>query len=320
MPLIRRLACFCAFLLQSVNANAQSCAFTNTGIDFGNVNLASGGFKLANGTFTASCTGTPGQSIRICANFNAGSAGVHASGDPRYMSQSSFNLGYNLFQSNGAGRVWGSYLWAPSPRPPAIFLTLSASGAASTSETVFGRIYNGQATAPTGTYLSVFSGTNTQIDYGYASSFNCGSTLSTRVQNVPFTVRATNNSSCTIATTALDFGNQPNLDTARTATNLISVTCTAGTLYDVGLSNGSSGGTGPTTRLMANGATAQKITYGIYRDAGYSQPWGNAAGSNTISATGTGTVQNYTGRGRIPVQASPPALTYTDTVVVTVTY
>lgn len=312
---------FCLFLLffQAAGVNAQSCTFTNTGVNFGNVVLL-GGSVTANGTFTATCNGLPALSIRICPNFNAGSGGASTSGNPRYLAQGINRLNYNLFSDSGHNQVWGSHVWSASPRPPSLTVGLSLLGAGTASRTIFGQIFAGQSTVPTGPYASTFSGTHTRIDYGYALLFNCGTNLSPRVQSVPFTVSANNIGSCTVATTALDFGNQPNLDTARTASNLISVTCTAGVLYDVGLSNGSSGGTGPTTRLMANGATPQAITYGIYRDAGYSQPWGNVAGSNTISATGTGTVQNYAGRGRIPIQATPPSLTYTDTVVVTVTY
>ena len=320
MSLIRLFAYLWVLLLSAADAHAQSCVFNNTGVDFGNVNLTGGGFQTASGTFTANCTGTPGQAIRVCANFNAGSGGVAASGDPRYLTQGATRLNYNLFRTNGVGQVWGSYLWSAPPRPPAITVNLSASGTGAASETMFGRLYNGQAAAPTGTFSSVFSGTHSQIDYGYAASFNCGATVSPRVQSVPFTVRATNNSSCTIATTALNFGNHANLNTAKTVTNSISVTCTAGTLYDVGLSNGSSGGTGPTSRLMKNIATSEAITYGIYRNAALSLPWGNTAGSNTVSATGNGVAQTYTGHGRVPIQPTPPSLTYTDTIVVTVTY
>ncbi len=320
MSIVRLLTVVGGLLLSVADGHSQSCVFANTGLDFGNVNLTGGGFQSANGSFTANCSGTPGQAIRVCANFNAGSGGAAASGDPRYLAQGAARLNYNLFRNNGVGQVWGSYLWSASPRPPAITVNLSASGTGAASTTVFGRLSNGQAAALTGTFLSLFSGTHSQIDYGYAASFNCGATVSPRVQSVPFTVRATNNSSCTITTTALNFGNHASLDTAKTVTNSISVTCTAGTLYDVGLSNGSSGGTGPTSRLLKNIATSEAITYGIYRNAALSLPWGNTAGSNTVSATGNGVAQTYAGYGRVPVQPTPPSLIYTDTVVVTVTY
>ncbi len=320
MPLTRITAFFLLLLLQVGAVAAQSCVFTNTGIDFGNVNLNSGGFQSANGAFTANCTGTPGQSIRICPNFNVGSGGMASGGDPRYLVQGANRMNYNLFRSNGVGQIWGSYTWSASPRPPAMTVSLNGSGSGSASQTIFGRLYNSQGGVTTGTFQSVFSGTHTQIDYGYAPAFTCGPTLSPRVQSVPFIVRTTNNSSCTVATTAMNFGNQANLSTVKTATNTVSVACTGGTLFNVGLDNGTSGATSPTARRMTNTAAAEQVTYGIYRNNAYSLPWGNTPGIDTVSGTGTGAAQSFTGFGRIPVQTTPPSLTYTDTVVVTVTY
>lgn len=301
-------------------AEAQVCSFGMTNIDFGAVSLTGGTFQQTTGTLTANCSGSANQTIRVCANFNAGSGGVHASGDPRYMAQGAARLGYNLFRSNGVGQVWGSYTWAPSPRPPAITVNLGANGSGSTATTVFARIYNGQSTTGTGTFVSNFTGSQSQVDYGYSSSFNCSSTLSSRVQSVPFTVRTTNNSSCTIATTALNFGNQPDLSVNRDATNTVTVNCSPGTAYSVGLNNGSSGGTGPTSRRMQNAGATSFITYGIYRDTGRTQAWGNNPGIDTANAVGTGVNQVFTGYGRVPAQAAPAAAIHTDTIVVTVTY
>ena len=307
-------------IFQAGAACAQICIFTNTGIDFGNVSLSSGGTQTSSGAFTASCTGTPNQTIRICANLNEGSGGASAGGDPRYLTQGATRLNYNLYRNNGGNQVWGSNTWSGSSLPPNISLAVAANGTASTSLSIFGKIASGQGALPPGTYLSLFSGNHTQIDYGYAPGFRCGATLSPRVQNVPFLVRVTNNSSCTVTATALNFGNQTDLNTIKTSTNAISVTCTGGTLYDIGMNNGSSGGAGPTSRLMKNVGTAQAVTYGVYRNNAYTLPWGNTPGVDTVSATGTGLAQNYAGYGLIPVQGTPPALTYTDTVVVTVTY
>jgi spore coat protein U-like protein len=199
-------------------------------------------------------------------------------------------------------------------------VNLGSNGSGTRSRTVYGRIYPNQTTAPTGTFVSTFSGSNTQIDYGYSTSFSCSSSLSPRVQNVPFTVRLTNNASCTVNTTALNFGTQFNLSADRDATNTVTVNCTAGTAYTVGLSNGTGGGTGPTARRMTNSSTASYVTYGIFRDAARTQPWGDVSGTNTAAGTGDGTNQAFTGYGRVPPQVEPPTLTYTDTVVVTVTY
>lgn len=301
-------------------AMAQVCTFSMTNIDFGNVSLTGGNFQQTTGTLTANCSGTANQQIRVCANINAGSGGVHASGDPRYMTQGAARLGYNLFKSNGVGQTWGSYTWAPSSRPPAITVNLGGGGSGTTATTVYARIYNGQSTTGTGTYSSSFAGAQSQIDYGYAASFNCSSSLSSRSQSVPFVVRTTNNSSCTVSSTALNFGTQPDLSANRDATNTITVNCSPGTAYTVGLNNGSSGGTGPASRRMQNAAATSFITYGIYRDVSRTQAWGNTPGIDTASATGTGVSQVFTGYGRVPAQSAPLANIHTDTVVVTITY
>lgn len=317
---LKRLLLILASATLAGPAAAQTCTFSNTGIDFGNVVLSSGGFQSSSGTFTANCSGTPGQTVRICPNFNAGSGGMDPSGDPRFLTQGATRLRYNIFRSNGVGQVWGSHTWAAPPRPPAMTVALNGSGNGSVSQTMFGRLYNQQGALPTGTFSSVFSGTNTQIDYGYAPGFTCGPTLSSRVQQVPFTVRTTNNSSCTVLATELNFGNTLDLSATIQASNSIQVTCSPGASYEVSLGNGSSGGTSPVQRRMANSASANVITYGIYRDAARTLPWGSTSGSNTVSSVGTGAAQTFTGYGKVPAQTTPLAMTYTDTVIVQVTY
>jgi spore coat protein U-like protein len=309
-----------AFLMQAIAASAQVCTFSNTGVDFGNLNLTTGSTQSSTGAFTASCTGTPGQTVNICANFNAGSGGVATSGDPRYMLQGTTKLNYNIFTNNGVGQVWGSYLWAPSPRPPNLSIKLSNIGSGSVSQTMFGRIYNAQTTTPTGTFISTFSGSQSQIDYGYSASFNCSSTLSPRVQSVPFVVRTTNNSTCAVTTTNLDFGAQTSLASAMLATNSIYITCTPGTAYTIGMSNGTSGATSPALRKMTNATTTDFVGYGIYLDAARTQVWGNGVTGAMPSTTGNGLAQSFTGYGLVPAQATPTPLDYTDTVIVTITY
>jgi spore coat protein U-like protein len=309
-----------AFLMQMMPALAQVCTFSNTGVDFGNVNLTGGARVRATGTFDATCTGTPRQTIQICANFNAGSGGVDPSGNPRYMLQGVTKLNYNISSANGRGNVWGSYLWTPPLRPPAISINLDKNGNGSASQTIFGSINRNQTATPTGTFISTFSGSQSQIDYGYAPSYVCGSTLSTRAQNVPFVVRTTNNSTCTLTTTNLDFGAQTNLTTAKLATNSVYITCTPGTAYTIGMSNGTSGATSPALRKMINATTTDFVGYGIYLDAARTQVWGNGVTGAMPSATGNGLAQSFTGYGLVPAQATPRPLDYTDTVVVTITY
>jgi spore coat protein U-like protein len=76
------------------------------------------------------------------------------------------------------------------------------------------------------------------------------------------------------------------------------------------------------------GAAGQYVSYGLYTDSGYSQAWTTTTsttsctgGANTCDlGTGTGSNQGVTVYGQVPPQSAPAVGTYTDTVVVTVTF
>jgi len=69
---------------------------------------------------------------------------------------------------------------------------------------------------------------------------------------------------------------------------------------------------------MAFGANT--VTYGLYRDAARTLPWGATIGVNTASGTGSGLAQNLTVYGRIAPQTTPQPASYSDTIIVTVGY
>ncbi len=119
-----------------------------------------------------------------------------------------------------------------------------------------------------------------------------------------------------VAPTTLDFGTQGPLTANVDSTSTITVTCTSGATYDVGLSGGGSGDIN--ARVMTNGGN--QVGYQLYSDSGRQTVWGDTVGTNTVSNTGSGTAQTYTVYGRVPAQTTPPAGTYNDTVTVTVTY
>ena len=116
----------------------------------------------------------------------------------------------------------------------------------------------------------------------------------------------------------LNFGSPGVLDAAVDATSALSVQCTNGQAYTISLDggNGTSGTT--TTRTMENGA--EFVNYNMFKDASRTQNWGNAGGEIMTALQGTGAAQSYTVYGRVPIQTTPTAGTYTDTVTVTVTY
>lgn len=138
------------------------------------------------------------------------------------------------------------------------------------------------------------------------------------------TVTATVASSCTVGTSTLAFGSVTsaaiqagNID----ATGSVTVNCTTGSAYTVTL--GAGAGTGATfaSRKMTSGAPVTLLNYSIYTTAGRATVWGEGtAASVTVAGTGSGAVQTIDAFGRIFSGQTVPALTYTDTVAVTVTY
>ena len=295
---------------------AQSCSFSMTDINFGSVNLSVGGAPSTSGTFTANCAGLPGNTITICPNIGDGTSGSN-SGNPRLMGNGPRTVPFNLYQPSG--QIWGSYVWPFAPLPPTLSLTLNGSGNGSLTQVVGAQITGTLSLAPAGVYQSVYNGPHTLIDYGYAPAQNC-KVVSTRAARAPFTVSAVNNNSCNISATPMSFGTRTNLNSAQVSSNQISITCTNGVKYSVGLSNGTNGGTSPINRLMGNPVSGQKIAYGIYQNAGLTQAWGSTAGADMISSTATGLTQIYNAYGQIPVQATPPGGSYADTVVITLNY
>lgn len=120
------------------------------------------------------------------------------------------------------------------------------------------------------------------------------------------------------STSSLDFGTQGVLTASIKAQANIAVLCTDATPFNVGLDAGSTPGGSVSTRLMGNGADA--AAYQLYSNAGHSTAWGNTAGTDTVSGTGTGAPQSLTIYGQVLAQTTPAPGTYADTITVTITY
>ncbi|AGA09922.1 spore coat U domain-containing protein [Sinorhizobium meliloti] len=133
-------------------------------------------------------------------------------------------------------------------------------------------------------------------------------------------VRITIQAECKVVTaTDLDFGTRGVIDANVDQTSTISVQCTNGTPYTVGLNAGNGAGATVAVRRMTGPASAT-VNYTIYRDAARTQVWGVTAGGDVVSGTGNGNVQNLTAYGRVPPQTTPAAGVYSDIVAITVTY
>ncbi len=124
---------------------------------------------------------------------------------------------------------------------------------------------------------------------------------------------------CTVTATSVAFGTQSTLGAATPATGTLGVTCTNTTPYTVSLDAGAGTGATTTVRKMV-GPAAATLTYGLYRDAAFTQNFGNTIGTDTAAGTGSGVSQPITVFGRVPAQASPAPGSYADTVNVTITF
>ncbi|WP_417675606.1 spore coat U domain-containing protein [Pseudodonghicola sp.] len=136
-----------------------------------------------------------------------------------------------------------------------------------------------------------------------------------------FGVQITIQADCQVTSTqTLDFGTQGVLTAAVNGTTDLEVTCTNGTGYSIGLNEGQSTGGSTTTRKMQASASGPYVDYTLFSDASRTVNWGNTPGSDVVTGTGDGTGQTYTVYGQVPIQTTPAAGTYTDTITVTVTF
>lgn len=130
---------------------------------------------------------------------------------------------------------------------------------------------------------------------------------------------------CQLSAPALDFGSAPLVSSFLPVQQRIQVRCTKGAHYSVGLSDGSHASNGQ--RHMASGNA--RLAYELYKSAGGNERWGaqgaerrpdGSAESNPGQLDGL-TAQGFDYRAEIlPEQPTPPAGTYTDSVVVDVRF
>lgn len=132
-----------------------------------------------------------------------------------------------------------------------------------------------------------------------------------------FSVTATVQATCLISGNNLGFGTYTG--TAIPATTTLSVTCTNGTTYNVGLNPGTATGATVTTRAMTGPASAT-LSYALYQDSGHTTNWGQTVGTDTKSGTGNGSAQTLTVYGQLSGAQYPTPGSYTDTITATITY
>lgn len=135
-----------------------------------------------------------------------------------------------------------------------------------------------------------------------------------------FPVTATVLKACAVNANPLAFGTyDPTAAAALDATTTLSVLCTVGTSFTVGLNAGTSTGATVTARKMTSGANT--LAYALFQEAARTNNWGNTPGTDTPPAvTAPVLPSTLTVYGRIAPGQNVPAGAYTDTVTVTVNY
>jgi spore coat protein U-like protein len=134
-------------------------------------------------------------------------------------------------------------------------------------------------------------------------------------------VTATVTANCSVSTSPVAFGSFNALaGTAVDATGGVTVTCTNGTAWTAAADAGSGTGASLATRKLGSGSNL--LDYTLYTNSGRTTLWGDGTATTaTIGNTGSGVAQNVTIYGRIAAgQATAPAGSYSDTVLVTITY
>lgn len=136
---------------------------------------------------------------------------------------------------------------------------------------------------------------------------------------------------CSVSTSGVGFGDyDPLLATPDDSSANVAVTCTRVILvdpftinYTLSLSRGSSGTYAP-RRMNAGSA---RLNYNLFRDAARAQVWGDGTNSTgTVAGTAnfvwfqTSQTSNHTAYGRVPAQQNASPGSYTDTIVLTITF
>jgi len=311
--------CLMAWLWWPGGALAIDCTATMGDVQFGNVNVLTSAGAEVTGYVTVQCTNMTTPSARVCLSFGTPGGG---SQDNRAMGgQTAVKLSYNIYTNSSYGAVWGSVYATPS-MPRQLDVGMDSYGKATTTVPYFARILGPQTSVPPGNYSIVYSTNDTAIHMqGYSGvPPQCSYTL----QQGPswmFAVRANVVSDCSITARDIDFGQLGLSANPIQATGSVTVTCTAGTPYTVAINAGNGSGATPASRKLTREGGAETLNYGLYRDAGYSVPWGDgSAGTSMADGTGDGSPRVHQVYARLPSQPVGPPGVYRDTLIVTVTY
>ncbi len=329
--LTRALALIATTLLAPSAWAATNCSVNILSLTFSPITMMSASNTLI-GNYTITCSSTAWLvsnyvRVRFCVNIGAGSGGAGPALAPRQLRNADNEImSLDLARDAGFAQLAGSDQ-VPSTVPITGGLFFTPPSFTTPAQPFYARI-PAQPMLAVGTYQSTFSGLDAQLVYRYDESLwatepsNCrdgGGGVGPLTSQTTFSASATVPPECHISVgDILDFGQFAGLPgPAVTATAAIDLICRRGTAWRLSLGDGlhAQGA----TRRMGNGSGAY-APYELYRDAAMTQRFGQTVNVDQLAGTGTGSHQSVTVYGRVPAAQSLIPGSYSDQVVVTVTY
>ena len=146
-----------------------------------------------------------------------------------------------------------------------------------------------------------------------------GPAFAASTQQATFKVTADVAANCTITAADLNFAAYDPTGSAVPGQSQITLKCTNGTTWNVGLNAGVFSGATTSTRKMT-GPGSFSLAYGLFTDSTHATNWGNIVGTDTKSGTGSGANQVLDVFGLIPASQNVGTGHYEDTITATVTF
>ena len=272
-------------------ASSVSCTPSSAGIAFG---AFTGSQITITGSITLTCTGTGKDNFDL--NLSTGSSGSFTT---RRMKNGTNSLSYNLYVDSTFSKIWGSGSGGTD------HVSGTADMGSSTTITIVVPLY---AKLPA----------QTKPPFGpYSDTIVASVVISGVTTTVSFLVTANVPPDCTFSAGDLVFGTYSGVQLD--AQSQISLTCTSGTAWNIGLDAGAFAGATVTTRKMT-GPGASSMSYSLFRNSTRTQNWGNTVGTDTVSGTGSGSTQTVPVYGRVTAGQNLPAGSYQDTIIATITF
>lgn len=283
---------------------ALVCSADVEHLNFGEVSVKDGSPQKTSGKVTVVCSGGIASTmVQVELTIGSDDGRRRVDGTPRYMADyTTAQLEYTITSESGGDILERDF-------------ELDENGHATTQFTLDTEITSSGSEAIVGSYKSDELVELTFCETGLTDEAECNESAPTS----SFIVKASVTASCSLSVSDMNFGNiAADVVAAVDQIATISLSCTNASAYTIGLSQGAHFvDSGPLGRRMKNGDNL--LAYGLYLDDARSESWGHDAGS-IASGVGTGGGQSISVFGRILSNQEAFTGTYSDTVVVIVTY